>query len=100
MVRTTQPQPSFTPPAITNIDETGLTILWLQDLALKIIYFGGYLNGFQVAERIALPFTGVVDQILENLKREKFVEVRSQMGGLGEGAFQYAITSCWDFTST
>ncbi len=93
MVRTTQPQPSFTPPAITNIDETGLTMLWLQDLALKIIYFGGYLNGFQVAERIALPFTGVVDQILENLKREKFVEVRSQMGGLGEGAFQYAITS-------
>jgi len=46
-----------------------------------------------VAERIALPFTGIVDQILENLKREKFVEVRSQMGGLGEGAYQYAITS-------
>jgi predicted ATPase with chaperone activity len=35
---------------------------------------------------------GVEDHILENLKREKFVEVRSQMGGLGEGAYQYAIT--------
>jgi predicted ATPase with chaperone activity len=67
--------------------------LWLQDLALKIIYFGGYLNGYQMAERIALPFAGIVDQILENLKREKFVEVRSQSGGYGEGAYQYAITN-------
>jgi len=86
-------QSAFLPPALTTIEDSGLTTLWIQDLALKIIYFGGYLNGFQVAERIALPFTGIVDQILENLKREKFVEVRSQMGGLGEGAYQYAITS-------
>ncbi len=85
-------QSSFVPPALTKIEDSGLNLLWLQDLALKIIYFGGYLNGFQVAEKIALPFTGIVDHILENLKREKFVEVRSQMGGLGEGAYQYAIT--------
>jgi len=83
---------TFVPPALTNIEDSGLTTLWIQDLALKIIYFGGYLNGFQVAERIALPFTGIVDQVLENLKREKFIEVRTQMGGLGEGAYQYAIT--------
>ena len=83
---------SFVPPALTNIEDSGLTTLWIQDLALKIIYFGGYLNGFQVAERIALPFTGIVDQVLENLKREKFIEVRTQMGGLGQGAYQYAIT--------
>jgi predicted ATPase with chaperone activity len=89
----TPPEKSFVPPAITKIEDTGLTILWLQDLALKIIYFGGYLNGYQVAERIALPFAGIVDQILENLKREKFVEVRSQSGGYGEGAYQYAITN-------
>ena len=86
-------KPSFVPPAITKIEDTGLTLLWLQDLALKIIYFSGYLNGYQVAERIALPFAGIVDQILENLKREKFVEVRSQSGGYGEGAYQYAITN-------
>ena len=82
----------YLPPVLTTIEDTGLNLLWLQDLALKIIYFGGYLNGFQVAEKIALPFTGIVDHILENLKREKFVEIRSQMGGLGQGAYQYAIT--------
>jgi len=87
-----RPTSSFVPPPVTSIEDTGLSMLWLQDLALKIIYFGGYLNGFQIAERIALPFTGIIEHILDNLKREKFVEVRSQMGGLGEGAYQYAIT--------
>ncbi len=85
--------PVFVPPPIQRIEETGLSPLWLQDLILKILYFQGYLTGFRVAEEIALPFTGVVDLLLESLKREKLVEVRqSQIGGLGEGAYQYAIT--------
>jgi predicted ATPase with chaperone activity len=44
-----------------------------------------------VAEALALPFAGLVDQLLEALKREKFVEVKTQVG-FGEGAYQYAIT--------
>jgi predicted ATPase with chaperone activity len=85
--------PGFVPPPINKISETGLSQLWLQDLTLKILYFQGYMTGFKVAEAIALPFAGVTDQILEALKREKFVEVRSSQMGLGEGAYQYAITS-------
>jgi len=60
-------------------------------LALKILYFRGYLTGFVVAEAMALPFAGLVDQVLEALKREKFVEVKTQVG-FGEGSYQYAIT--------
>src|SRR4030042_161633 len=41
---------------------------------------------------MALPFSGLVDQILDALKREKYVEVKSSQVGLGEGAYQYAIT--------
>jgi predicted ATPase with chaperone activity len=92
MTATVQQARGFVPPPVTKIEDTGLSLLWLQDLALKIIYFGGYLNGFQIAERIALPFAGIIEFILDNLKREKFVEVKTQMGGLGEGAYQYAIT--------
>jgi predicted ATPase with chaperone activity len=84
--------PNFVPPPITRIDDTGLSQLWLQDLALKILYFQGYLSGFKVAEEIALPFAGVTDLILESLKREKLVEVKSSSMGLGEGSYQYAIT--------
>jgi energy-coupling factor transporter ATP-binding protein EcfA2 len=81
----------FIPPPVSRIEDTGLSQLWLQDLALKILYFSGYLTGFTVAESMALPFAGLVDQILEALKREKFVEVKTQVG-FGEGAYQYAIT--------
>lgn len=82
----------FIPRAIEKIEDTGLTFLWIQDLVLKILYFSGYLNGYEVAKRTALPFNGIIEHILDNLKKDKFVEVRTQIGGLGEGAYQYAIT--------
>jgi MoxR-like ATPase len=83
---------SFVPPPMADLKDTGLSLLWLQDLVLKIFYFQGYLSGFKAAEEIALPFAGVVDQILETLKREKLLEVKSSQMGLGEGSYQYAIT--------
>jgi predicted ATPase with chaperone activity len=81
----------FIPKPLTSIGDTGLPQLWLQDLALKILYFRGYVTGFDMAEAMALPFAGLVDQIADSLKREQFVEVRTQVG-FGEGSFQYAIT--------
>jgi predicted ATPase with chaperone activity len=83
---------TFIPQPINSLDDTGLSPLWLQDLALKILYFQGYLNGFRIAEELALPFAGVADQILESLKREKLIEVKTSQMGLGEGSYQYAIT--------
>jgi len=68
---------TFVPPPMTKLEDTGLSLLWLQDLALKIFYFQGYLTGFKAAEELSLPFAGVVDQILETLKREKLIEVKS-----------------------
>jgi energy-coupling factor transporter ATP-binding protein EcfA2 len=82
----------FIPPPISRIEDTGLAPLWLQDLVLKIMYFQGYLTGFKIADNMALPFSGVVDQLLESLKHEKLIEVRSSQMGLGEGAYLYAIT--------
>ncbi len=82
----------FMPPPINKVEDTGLAILWLQDLALKILYFQGYMTGYKIAEAMALPFAGTVDQIVEALKREKSIEVKSSQMGLGEGAYLYAIT--------
>jgi predicted ATPase with chaperone activity len=84
--------PQFIPSPVTKFEDTGLSPLWIQDLALKILYYQGYMTGFKVAEDLALPFAGLVDQILDTLKREKLVEVKSSQMGLGEGAYQYAIT--------
>ncbi len=62
----------FIPPAITKIEDTGLSPLWVQDLILKVFYYQGYLTGFKVAEEIALPYVGVVDQLLEILKEKNY----------------------------
>jgi len=85
--------PPFVPKAVTSIEETGLSLLWLMDHLLKILYFQGYISGYKIAEEMSLPFSGVVDQVLEALKREKLVEVRSSQVGLGDGAYLYTITN-------
>jgi len=74
-----------------SIEESGLNLGFLSDLVLKVMYFEGYLSGSQIAERVRLPFNGLVDQVLEFLKREQLAEVKGQ-GGFGEQAYQYAIT--------
>jgi predicted ATPase with chaperone activity len=86
------PDSSFKPKTPTSIKETGLGIGFLTDLALKIMYFEGNLTGYELAERMKLPYPGVVDQALDFLKREKLVEVKGGAGGLTEAAYQYAIS--------
>ncbi len=86
------PGAPFIPPPVTKIEETGLSFLWLMDHVLKILYFHGFLTGFKIAEEVALPLSGVIDQILEGLKKEKLVEIRSSQIGLGDGAYQYSLT--------
>jgi len=81
----------FQPPPIVKLEDTGLNMNYLTELALKILYNSGSLTGFRMAELIALPFTGMADQILESLKKDKFVEVKGQ-AGFGEGSYQYVIT--------
>ena len=89
-----QPQPaarpSFVPPMPTTVQETGLNQATLVDLAIKIMYFEGNIAGYALAERMRLPFPGVVEEVVEFLRREKLCEVKGT-GGYGEAAYQYAI---------
>jgi predicted ATPase with chaperone activity len=82
---------SWVPEPIRTVEDVGLNMGILSDLAIKTLYFSGYLTGSRVAELMHLPFTSVVQEVMENLKREKLVEVRGG-GGLGAGAFEYVIT--------
>jgi MoxR-like ATPase len=90
--QTTPQTTGFHPPQINNLEDTGLSPLWLQDHVLKVLYFRGYLTGFKIAEDITLPFAGVTDQLLTALKQDKLIEVKTSQGGLGEGAYTYGIT--------
>ncbi|HVO43095.1 MAG TPA: hypothetical protein VMT34_10745 [Aggregatilineales bacterium] len=80
------------PPPIRSVEDTGLNLITIADLALKLMYFGGVMSGSRVADLVKLPFVGVVDQVMEFLKREKYVEVKAQ-SGLGAGGLDYMISS-------
>ncbi|MDX2078832.1 MAG: ATP-binding protein [bacterium] len=82
------------PPAITSLQDTGLTKLNVADHVVKILYNGGDLSGHQIAEIAKLPFNGVLDGVVEFLKREKFVDTKAQTGstGIGEASFRYTLT--------
>ena len=80
------------PPSIKGIEDTGLSQGFLQDLALKIMYFRGQLTGHDIAEYMHLPFATVVSTIMDFLKREQMCEVKGS-GGLGAATYQYSITS-------
>jgi predicted ATPase with chaperone activity len=82
----------FVPAAVNKVEETGLNIRWIQDLILKTLYYKDNLSGFQIADNVRLPFVGIVDNILNGLKRDKLIEVPASAAGFGEGAYQYAIT--------
>ncbi|NLE44629.1 MAG: ATP-binding protein [Chloroflexi bacterium] len=83
--------PSFIPRMPASVQETGLGLGFLSDLAMKFMYYEGNLSGYELSDRLKLPYTGVVDQVLEFLKREKLVEVKGT-GGFAESAYQYAIS--------
>ena len=83
-------QAPFVPPAPASVEQTGLGMGFLSDLAIKIMYFEGSISGRELAEEMKLPYNGVVDQVLEFLKREKLCEVKGT-AGFAESAYQYAI---------
>jgi predicted ATPase with chaperone activity len=76
----------------TSIAETGLTMGFLTDLVLKVVYFTGAITGQRLEEMTKLPFLGVVDKVLEFLKLEEYVDIIGADGGFSERTFQYIIT--------
>jgi hypothetical protein len=85
-------QQVWSPPPMRSIEDTGLNMITISDLALKVMYFGGVLTGGKVADIIKLPYVGIVEHAINFLKKEKFIEVQSQ-SGLGEAAFTYIMSS-------
>lgn len=80
------------PPAVKSIEDTGLTHGFLEDLALKIMYFRGQLTGHDIAELMHVPFATVVSPLMDYLKREQMCEVKGS-GGLGAATYNYSITT-------
>lgn len=74
-----------------TIEATRIPPALLADLTLKTLYFGGLMQGGQVALALRLHFSGVAEPLLRALKAQHLVEV---VGGstLNPISYQYTIT--------
>jgi predicted ATPase with chaperone activity len=78
------------PPAPTTIEESGLALDMLIQLALKTLHFAGELSGAELGRRMGLNFS-VVSPALEALKAQRQVQIA---GGtmVGRASYLYRIT--------
>jgi len=78
-------------PEPRSIEDTELTMSYLADLTLKLVYYKSDMSSLEIASALCLPFVGVMQQVLEFLKREEYVEI-SGSKGFGERGYQWVIT--------
>jgi DNA-binding PadR family transcriptional regulator len=74
-----------------TIEATGIPQGFINGLALKVLYFGGTMKGWQVAQAMRLHFSGVIEPILQALKAHHLVQVTGG-SNLNRASYQYAIT--------
>ncbi|MBI3668068.1 MAG: hypothetical protein HY236_17855, partial [Acidobacteria bacterium] len=69
----------FVPPVPQTIEQAGLSPSQVEQLILKILYFGDDIVGRDLAGALGLKFS-LIDGILEFLKRHHLVEVKRSSG--------------------
>jgi energy-coupling factor transporter ATP-binding protein EcfA2 len=79
------------PPPLAKIEDTGLTRSQLEGLVLKLMFFRTEMIGRDIAETIKLPFAGIVETVLESLRRDKCLDVMAS-AGYTESQYRYVIT--------
>ena len=82
----------FTPSEPKTIEETELDAGFLSELLLKNLYLRVTGMGADLAEELGLPFTGVVDQLIEILRRDRLADVRGG-ASVSPASYQLAITN-------
>ncbi len=65
-----------------TVEDTGLNIGMLTDLCLKHLYYRGMASGIEIASNLRLPWSGVVNEVVDFLVEEKWADIR---GGKGFG---------------
>ncbi|HKC72686.1 MAG TPA: ATP-binding protein [Chloroflexota bacterium] len=82
---------SIVPPRVECVEDTGVEPSFIADLILKIVYFHGVIPAGKIGDVLRLPFSGVVDGLIEKLKATHFIEVQGTNGPLPV-AYKYALT--------
>ncbi|MEK6619951.1 MAG: ATP-binding protein, partial [Chloroflexota bacterium] len=78
------------PPEPQSVEQTGLPMGLLSDLALKTLYLRGQMTLGEIATTLGLPITNVTDKVMDFLKGERLVEIRGG-SGLSAATYQFVI---------
>ncbi len=78
------------PPEPQTIEQTGLTLGFLADLALKTLYLRGQMSMAEIASALGLSIQGVIDKVMEFLKTERLVVIRGG-AGISSASYQFVI---------
>jgi len=81
---------SEAPSAPENLQQTGLTVGFLNNMILRALYIRGGMLGLDLAKLLCLPFK-VIEESLGFLKNEKAIEV---LGGdlIGRISYRFNLT--------
>ncbi|RYZ35095.1 MAG: AAA family ATPase, partial [Myxococcaceae bacterium] len=74
-----------------SLEDTGLKIGLLADLGLKFLYYAGTGTGMGIAESMCLPWSGVVEHVVDFLAQEKLVDLRGGKG-FGRASVEFVLT--------
>lgn len=77
------------PKSPKTIEETGLTLEFLVELACKAMYFGGVMSLAAISEALALPVS-VASNAVEFMKKERLAEVKK--GAALRASYTHALT--------
>ncbi|MGH2500473.1 MAG: ATP-binding protein [Candidatus Limnocylindria bacterium] len=78
------------PPEPLSLEDTGLHLGFIADLALKTLYLRGQMTMAEIASALGLPINNVVDKVMEFLKGERLVEIRGG-SGLSSASYQFVV---------
>ena len=75
-----------------SLEETRIPKEFISSLALKILYFAGVMEGWQIAQAMRLHFAGITEPILQELKLQHLIQVVGSSSNINRAAYQYSIT--------
>lgn len=64
----------------------------VEELVLKALFFAGELRGADLAYRVRLPSV-IVDEVVENLRKQKLIELKGGSLGVGKSNMVYQLTT-------
>jgi predicted ATPase with chaperone activity len=79
------------PPEPKSLEDTGLKIGLLSDIALRYLYYQGMATGMDLAQELRLPWPGVMERVVDFLTSEKLVDLRGGKG-FGRASVDFILT--------